>query len=95
MAVTLQENFTMVAFVIRVIELHMVGTFPFVTMVVIFTNIIPVILWLPTLCLFLWTFAHIVTEVTNVCRLLWFHKHARSFSLCRNCFIFDSYNSMT
>jgi hypothetical protein len=53
MSGTLQENFTMVAFVIRVIKLDMVGTFPFVTMVTIFTNIIPVILWLPTLCLFL------------------------------------------
>jgi hypothetical protein len=54
MAGTLHENFTMVAFVIRVIGLHMVGTFPFVTMVAIFANIVPVILWLPTLRLFLW-----------------------------------------
>jgi hypothetical protein len=61
MAGTLQENITIVAFVIRVMELHMVGTFPFITMVAIFTNIILVILWLPTLCLFLWTFPHIVT----------------------------------
>jgi hypothetical protein len=44
----------MVAFVIRVIKLHMFGTFPFVTMVAIFTNIMPVILWVPTLHLFLW-----------------------------------------
>jgi hypothetical protein len=44
----------MVAFVIRVIKLHMVGTFPCVTMVAIFTNIIPVILWLAKLRLFLW-----------------------------------------
>jgi hypothetical protein len=53
MSGTLHENFIMVAFVITVIELHMVGTFPFVTMVAIFTNIVPVILWLPTLRLFL------------------------------------------
>ena len=90
MASTLQENCTMVAFVIRVIIVCMVDNFLFVTMVAMFTNItsdfvvtnvtfVPLLLWLPRLPMFFGCY------VAQTCQ---------KFFSVQKLFCFDSYSSI-